>query len=149
LYESKKKEKKYTAQLLTGETTELKDKPLHEEAEIALVRQKQILKTLHPPTMKDVPARYEGSPRTFVVPKKGDASPHRMKQQDDAFYKNGNYKSAINAYTEAIEGSDRKFLAVFSNMAARLKCELYKLALNDCDEALKLIPEPILTAEVW
>jgi hypothetical protein len=40
-------------------------------------------------------------------------------------------------------------LGAFSNRAAaRLKCGLYKLASNACDEALKLIPEPILTAEV-
>jgi hypothetical protein len=41
--------------------------------------------------MKDVSARYEGPPRTFIVPKKGDASPHWMKQQGDPFYKNGDY----------------------------------------------------------
>jgi tetratricopeptide (TPR) repeat protein len=72
-----------------------------------------------------------------------------MKQQGDVFFRNGDFKSAINAYEQAIDGSDRQFVAAFSNRAAaRLKLGLAKTALNDCDEALALIAEPILTPEV-
>lgn len=151
LKEAQEIDKEYAHQVLHGEESaaELKKKPLYEPAQIAPSRGKVSTQMIHTPTMKDQPARYTGPQRNFIVPKKGDASPLWMKQQGDAFYKNGDYRSAINAYTEAIDGSDRQFVAAFSNRAAsRLKLGQPKLALNDCDEALQLIAEPIMTPEV-
>lgn len=151
LKEAEEQEKRYASSLLSGEESgqELKDKPLYEEVQFAPSRGKQEVVMTHTPTMKDVAARYNGPVRNFIVPKKGDASPVWMKQQGDVFFKNGDYKSAINAYTEAIDGSDRQFVAAMSNRAAaRLKLGQSKLALNDCDEALALIVDPILTPEV-
>jgi tetratricopeptide (TPR) repeat protein len=70
-----------------------------------------------------------------------------MKQRGDVFFRNGDFKSAINAYEQAIDGSDRQFVAALSNRAAaRLKLGLAKTALNDCDEALALVSDPILTS---
>ncbi|KAH0791939.1 dyslexia susceptibility 1 candidate 1 protein [Histomonas meleagridis] len=148
---AQEEDKQYAYSRIHGDNSsqELKNKPLYEPATIAPTRSAQVVQMVHTPTMKSVPARYEGPNRNFIVPKKGDASPLWMKQQGDVFYKNGDFKSAINAYTEAINGSDRQFVAAFSNRAAsRLKIGLPKLALNDCDEALALIQEPILTADV-
>jgi tetratricopeptide (TPR) repeat protein len=72
-----------------------------------------------------------------------------MKQQGDAFFRNGDFRSAVNAYEQAIDGSDRQYVAAFSNRAAaRLKLGLAKSALNDCNEALELIAEPILSPDV-
>jgi tetratricopeptide (TPR) repeat protein len=72
-----------------------------------------------------------------------------MKQQGDVFFRNGDFKSAINAYEQAIDGSDRQFVAALSNRAAaRLKLGLAKTALDDCDEALTLVADPILTPDV-
>jgi tetratricopeptide (TPR) repeat protein len=151
LKDAQEAEKKYAGSLLTGESSgkELKDMPLYEPVQFAPSRAKQEVTVVHTPTMKDVPARYSGPDRNFIVPKKGDASPVWMKQQGDVFFKNGDYKSAINAYTEAVDGSDRQYCAAFSNRAAaRLKLGMTKLALNDCVEGLALIADPILTPEV-
>jgi tetratricopeptide (TPR) repeat protein len=151
LRDAEEDEKRYATSLLDGEAsaTDLKDRPLYEEVTFAPTRSRQEVTMAHTPTMKDVPARYSGPQRTFIVPKKGDASPLWMKQQGDAFFRNGDYKSAINAYEQAVDGSDRQYLAAFSNRAAaRLKLGLAKSALNDCNEALELIAEPILTPEV-
>jgi tetratricopeptide (TPR) repeat protein len=151
LRDAEEDEKRYATSLLDGEASaaDLCDRPLYEPAHFAPTRTRQAVTMAHTPTMKDVPARYSGPPRTFIVPKKGDASPLWMKQQGDAFFRNGDFRSAINAYEQAVDGSDRQYLAAFSNRAAaRLKLGLAKPALNDCNEALQLIAEPILTPEV-
>jgi tetratricopeptide (TPR) repeat protein len=151
LRDAEEDERRFATSLLEGESSasDLKDRPLYEEVSFAPTRSRQTVTMAHTPTMKDVPARYSGPQRTFIVPKKGDASPLWMKQQGDAFFRNGDYKSAINAYEQAIDGSDRQYLGAFSNRAAaRLKLGLAKTALNDCNEALELISEPILTPEV-
>lgn len=152
LKEAKEQEKEYAESLLAGDNSakELKDRPLYEVQQVAPTRgRQQAIQINHTPTMKDVPARYEGPERNFIIAKTGESSPKWMKEQGDQFFKNGDYRSAINAYTVAVDGSDRQYLAAFSNRAAaRLKLGMSKLALNDCEEALKLIPEPILTPEV-
>ena len=150
LREAEEEEKRYATSLLSGEESgqELKDMPLYQEVQFAPSRARSEVVMTHTPTMKNVAARYDGPVRNFIVPKKGDASPLWMKQQGDSFFKNGDYKSAINAYTEAVDGSDRQFVAAMSNRAAaRLKLGQSKLALNDCDEALKLIADPVVTQE--
>lgn len=151
LQEAQEIDKEYAHSVLHGQESaaELKKKPLYQPAQVAPSRSKVATQMIHTPTLKDQPARYTGPQRNFIVPKKGDASPLWMKNQGDAFYRNGDYRSAINAYTEAVDGSDRQFVAAFSNRAAaRLKLGQPKLALNDCDEALKLIAEPIMTPDV-
>ena len=151
LKEAQEKDKEYAQSLITGEDSaaELRKKPLYTPVEFAPSRGKMSTQMMHTPTMKDQPARYTGPQRNFIVPKKGDASPLWMKQQGDAFFKNGDYRSAINAYTEAVDGSDRQYVAAFSNRAAaRLKLGQPKLALNDCNEALALIADPIVSPEV-
>jgi tetratricopeptide (TPR) repeat protein len=151
LKDAEQAEKNYASSLLSGDTSakELKDMPLYEPVTFAPSRSKQQVTMVHTPTMKDVPARYAGPDRNFIVPKKGDASTVWMKQQGEVFFNNGDYKSAINAYTEAVDGSDRQYCAAFSNRAAaRLKLGMAKLALNDCNEGLSLIADPILTPEV-
>ncbi|OHT11442.1 hypothetical protein TRFO_19073 [Tritrichomonas foetus] len=151
LKEAQELDKQYAQSNITGEDSakELRSKPLYTPVEFAPSRGKISTQMMHTPTMKDQPARYTGPQRNFIVPKKGDASPLWMKQQGDAFYKNGDYRSAINAYTEAVDGSDRQFVAALSNRAAaRLKLGQAKLALNDCDEGLALIADPIVSPEV-
>jgi tetratricopeptide (TPR) repeat protein len=151
LREAEEDERRYATSLIGGDSSggDLADRPLYEAQQLAPTRQRQETTMVHTPTMRDVPARYSGPPRSFIVPKRGDASPHWMKQQGDVFFRNGDFKSAINAYEQAIDGSDRQFVAAFSNRAAaRLKLGLAKTALNGCKEALALIAEPILTPDV-
>jgi hypothetical protein len=151
LRDAEEDERRYATSLLDGEASaaDLRDRPLYEPAAFAPTRGRQAVTMAHTPTMRDVPARYCGPPRTFIVPRKGDASPLWMKQQGDAFFRNGDFRSAVNAYGQAVDGSDRQYLAALSNRAAaRLRLGLAKPALNDCSEALALIAEPILTPEV-
>jgi hypothetical protein len=91
LQNAEEAEKQYATSLLAGDDSakDLKDRPLYETAELAPSRQKNEVKMVHTPTMKAVPARYSGPPRTFIVPKVGDASPVWMKKQGDAFFRNG------------------------------------------------------------
>lgn len=145
-------EKKYAQRLLAGEflpKDELKDKPLYESSEVAPVRSRQTCKSVHTPTLRDLPARYDGPQRNFVVPQKGDASPLWMRKSGDEFYKDGAYSSAINAYTQAIEGSDRQYVSAFSNRAlARIKLGYFEFALADCNDGLSLIKDPVVSREV-
>ena len=143
-------EKQYAKDLLTkDDADDLKNKPLFDSTPVASVRSKQVLKVTHTPTIKDIPARYSGPQRNFIVPKVGDASPLWMKQRGDSFFNDGSYSSAVNAYSEAIDGSDRQFVGAFSNRAAaRIKLGHYDLALADCNEALSLISDPIINIEI-
>lgn len=151
LEERIEEEKKYAEDLLAGKymTDDLKDKPLYEKAEVAPSRSKQVCTTSHTPTFKNLAARYDGPMRKFINPQKGDMSPLWMKNSGDTFYKDGAYTSAVNAYTKAIEGSDRQYCAAFSNRAlARMKLGYYEFALADCNEGLALIHDPIVSQEM-
>ena len=151
LQEAIEEERKYAEDILAGKyvVDDLKDKPLYESAQVAPTRSRQKCVTTHTPLFKNIPARYDGPNRRFINPQKGDMSARWMKQSGDTFFKDGAYTSAINAYTKAIESSDRQYCQAFSNRAlARIKLGYYEFALADCNDGLSLIHDPIPSAEI-
>ncbi|EAY14893.1 hypothetical protein TVAG_380030 [Trichomonas vaginalis G3] len=151
LEERIEEEKKYAQDLLAGKylpEDDIKEPNINEQP-LAPTRSKQVCVTTHTPTFKNLAARYDGPLRKFISPQKGDMSPQWMKDSGDTFFKDGAYTSAVNAYTKAIEGSDRQFCAAFSNRAlARMKLGYYEFALQDCNEGLALIHDPIVSQEI-
>eukprot|EP01137_Pigoraptor_chileana_P035821 Opistho-2@30450 len=64
-----------------------------------------------------------------------------LKDKGDAFYRNGNFQSAVEAYTEAIKLDDG-LPAIHSNRAAcYLRLGSYALCVEDCTSALSLLPD--------
>lgn len=68
-----------------------------------------------------------------------EEDPVWLKAKGDDFFRSGDYKSALNAYSAAID-SDENFIACYSNRAAcYLKLLLYPQCKLDCDHAIKLV----------
>lgn len=74
-------------------------------------------------------------------------NPLWLKDRGDAFFKDKNYLSAIEAYTEAIK-LDSKLLKAYLNRAASYM-KLFKLneAISDCDQCLQLLSLQIVGPE--
>mmetsp|Transcript_823 Transcript_823/g.2413 ORF Transcript_823/g.2413 Transcript_823/m.2413 type:complete len:345 (-) Transcript_823:1626-2660(-) len=72
-----------------------------------------------------------------------DNDPLWLKDKGNEFFKKGDYRGAINAYTAGVT-LDSRMPALFSNRAAcHLKLDDYYAACNDCSKALSLLTPPV------
>lgn len=60
-------------------------------------------------------------------------------QKGIAFFKNGDYQSAINAFTEALALDSRDVKCLASRAAAWIQTKNYTAATQDCDKGLSII----------
>eukprot|EP00210_Caulerpa_lentillifera_P006244 g5965.t1 len=69
--------------------------------------------------------------------------PQYLKDKADAFYKQGNYQSAISAYSKAIEADQEGFRCYANRAASYFAIEDYSSCVSDCSSALEVLTEQI------
>jgi len=103
-------------------------------------RSKPVLKRVHNPDAVDI----------------GDQNPVWLKDRGDQYFANGDYPSAVNAYTAAISLDDDEYVATIAERVAsyysnRSACYFqmakYSKCVSDCDRAMELLEMKKATAK--
>eukprot|EP01022_Parablepharisma_sp_SALTPOND_P000843 TRINITY_DN105134_c2_g1_i1.p2 TRINITY_DN105134_c2_g1~~TRINITY_DN105134_c2_g1_i1.p2 ORF type:complete len:748 (+),score=145.54 TRINITY_DN105134_c2_g1_i1:9608-11851(+) len=105
-------EKKYP--LLAARETQLKEPPLPRTA----IQQKE---------NKNEPLSFE------------EKNPLWLKEKGDNFFSNGDFVSALNAYTKSLEGNPSFFKCYLNRATCYLKVRAYKNCISDCEKIEELV----------
>lgn len=70
-------------------------------------------------------------------------NPLWLKDKGDSFFKDKNYISAIEAYSEALKQDSKLLNAVLNRSLAYMKIFKFQEAINDCDQALLILQSQI------